>query len=281
MFMIAFAFTFPAGRYHATPWGQNVNEANVAWPPEPARVLRALIATWWRKADHARFPKTVLDDLIDALAAEPPLFSLPDAVHSHIRTFMPAPTKPPGTLIYDAFFRLDRAAEMIVVWLGVVLSPEQHDLAAHLLERIGYLGRAESWAEGRIANDWDGAFNASPRASGVDVAHGTFPVDLVLPVTPRAWAEFQSSIATAPEKAPGEPRQRSTREGLPERLCDALAVDTSEWQKAGWSSPPPLRRLVYDRPGVGPLPNRRRATTRRYSANSRSDPARAHEPLEG
>ena len=68
--MIAFGFTFPAGRYHATPWGRNVNEADVAWPPEPVRILRSLIATWWRKADQARFPKAMLDDLIDALAID-------------------------------------------------------------------------------------------------------------------------------------------------------------------------------------------------------------------
>jgi CRISPR-associated protein Csb2 len=36
--MLALAFTFPAGRYHATPWGRHVNEADVAWPPEPWRI---------------------------------------------------------------------------------------------------------------------------------------------------------------------------------------------------------------------------------------------------
>src|SRR5438093_12500612 len=152
--MIAFGFTFPAGRYHATAWGRNVNEADVAWPPEPVRILRSLIATWWRKADQARFPKAMLDDLIDALAMEPPVFQLPDAVHSHIRAFMPAPTKPPGTLIYDAFFRLDHQDELIVGWRSLGFSPEERELAEHLLRHIGYLGRAESWVEGRIADDW-------------------------------------------------------------------------------------------------------------------------------
>ena len=149
--MIAFAFSFPAGRYHATPWGRHVNEADVAWPPEPVRILRALIATWWRKADHERFPKIMLDGLIDALAAEPPVFRLPEAVHTHVRAFMPAPMD--RKLIYDAFLRFDRDAELIAAWPSVTLTAEQEALAAHLLERIGYLGRAESWAEGRIASD--------------------------------------------------------------------------------------------------------------------------------
>src|SRR5262245_52346277 len=151
--MIAFAFTFPVGRYHATPWGRHANEADVAWPPEPVRILRALMATWWRKADHERYPKVVLDDLIDALAAELPIFHLPDSVHTHLRAFMPAPED--RKLIYDAFFRMERDAKMIVAWPNVVLTPDQLALAAHLLERIGYLGRTESWAESSIAQHWD------------------------------------------------------------------------------------------------------------------------------
>ena len=70
--MFALRFRFPAGRYHATPWGRNVNEADVAWPPEPWRLLRALIAAYWRKGDHARWPEEVLAHLIDALAETPP-----------------------------------------------------------------------------------------------------------------------------------------------------------------------------------------------------------------
>ena len=42
--MFALAIRFVAGRYHATPWGRHVNEADVAWPPEPWRLLRAFVA---------------------------------------------------------------------------------------------------------------------------------------------------------------------------------------------------------------------------------------------
>jgi CRISPR-associated protein Csb2 len=50
--MISLSLRFLAGRYHATPWGRHVNEAALAWPPEPVRVLRALIACHYRKADR-------------------------------------------------------------------------------------------------------------------------------------------------------------------------------------------------------------------------------------
>jgi len=42
--MLALSFTFPGGRYHATPWGRHVNEADLEWPPSPWRIVRALIA---------------------------------------------------------------------------------------------------------------------------------------------------------------------------------------------------------------------------------------------
>lgn len=49
--MLAISFRFPAGFYHATPWGRHVNEGEVEWPPSPWRVLRALQATWFLKGE--------------------------------------------------------------------------------------------------------------------------------------------------------------------------------------------------------------------------------------
>jgi len=31
--MLIIELEFPAGRYHANPWGRNVNEGEVEWPP--------------------------------------------------------------------------------------------------------------------------------------------------------------------------------------------------------------------------------------------------------
>lgn len=269
--MVAFSFTFPAGRYHATPWGRNVNEADVAWPPEPTRILRALIATWWRKADSAAYPKPVLDGLVEALAKDQPLFRLPDAVHTHIRAFMPDPTKP-GTLIFDAFYRFDADAEMVVVWPQAELTDDQNALAAHLLERIGYLGRAESWVEARLLQDAGARINAAPRARREEgtVAESdaawqwspstpVVPSDILLPVEGAIWAERRAGLLRALKERDLPKSKRAAAEAtLPERLADALAIDTSAWQAAGWSSPPPLQKVLYDRPAVGPLPPARR-----------------------
>ncbi|MBK8211898.1 MAG: type I-U CRISPR-associated protein Cas5/Cas6 [Rhodospirillales bacterium] len=249
--MIAFAFRFPTGRYHATPWGRHANEADVAWPPEPVRVLRTLLATWWRKADQERYPKPVLDALIDALAATPPVYHLPEGVHSHVRAYMPAPVD--KKLIYDGFLRLERDAEVVCAWPEMDLSADQRGLVAHLLPRIGYLGRAESWAEGRIADDWDGEVNAYPRSSRLCTGQEVVSVDLAAAWSPEEWSDQRSRLLADLATVPKGKRARLEMT-LPERLADALAIDTGQWQQAGWSSPPPLRQIVYDRPRVGPLP---------------------------
>jgi len=249
--MIAFAFTFPTGRYHATAWGRHVNEADVAWPPEPVRILRALIATWWRKADHERFPKAALDELIDTLAQEPPVFRLPErVVHTHIRAFMPAPTD--KRLIFDAFLRFDPSEELVVAWPNATLSSEQEALAQHLLDRIGYLGRAESWASARLANDWDGVFNACRRGDQRPPPANCVPVDIAVPREPNEWAKLRGERRENLAQLKSSERAK-IEATLPERLCDALAVDTSDWRNAGWSSPLVMQNLVYDRPEFGPL----------------------------
>ena len=47
--MLDLEFFFPAGRYHSTPWGRNINEGVPEWPPSPYRLARALIDVWKRK----------------------------------------------------------------------------------------------------------------------------------------------------------------------------------------------------------------------------------------
>jgi CRISPR-associated protein Csb2 len=122
--MIALRLYFPAGRYHATPWGRHVNEAAIAWPPEPVRILRALIACHHRKADEMRFDDEALSSLIDALAEQLPIYRLPEAVHAHTRHYMPINGKNPA-LVFDGFARFDPEQPLIVGWPGGVLTAQQ------------------------------------------------------------------------------------------------------------------------------------------------------------
>ncbi|NBB81230.1 MAG: type I-U CRISPR-associated protein Cas5/Cas6 [Verrucomicrobia bacterium] len=151
--MIAIELTFPAGRFHATPWGRHVNEAAVEWPPSPWRLLRALVATWKRKADDLADDAT-MQRILTALA-EPPEFSLPPATFSHTRHYMPWFKKGPGdkTLVFDAFVALGKHAPIQVVWPDVALTQADRKLLAKLLPLLGTLGRAESWCEGRLLTE--------------------------------------------------------------------------------------------------------------------------------
>src|SRR5713101_3068971 len=101
--MIHIELRFPAGRFHATPWGRHVNERAPEWPPSPWRLLRALVATWKRKLD-GKLPESDMLALLTTLA-NPPSFVLPPATTGHSRHYMPWFKKGPDdkTLVFDAF----------------------------------------------------------------------------------------------------------------------------------------------------------------------------------
>lgn len=143
------AISFPWGRYHATPWGRNVNEAAVEWPPSPWRILRSLYATWKTRAPH--LDEAVVHDLLRALAA-PPSFGLPPHTEGHTRHYLPDVSHMKGRPRHkalDAFVVMERGADVLVEW-PVDLAPDQRSALATLAELLPYLGRAESVCEARL-----------------------------------------------------------------------------------------------------------------------------------
>jgi len=295
--MFALAFSFPAGRYHATPWGRNVNEADVAWPPEPWRLLRALIAAYWRKGDHARWPQEVLGRLIDALAETLPVYRLPEgAVHAHTRHYIPQ-ARGRMTLIFDAFVRIPEQGSIVAAWPAVTLGAEVFSLGADLAGAVGYLGRAESWTECVALAKWDGEPNCVP----VEAGSGGDLVTLLAALTPamyrnerdRLIANEKERIRMAARKPPSAQRletettkafrsKPSGRDTVPERLVDALTLDTADYQDRGWHRPPAAREVLYTRdeqsaPVVAPRTRRRRLV----SSTSASMPTVARYLLAG
>ena len=278
--MFGLAFRFPAGRYHATPWGRNANEADVAWPPEPWRILRALIACYWRKGDKTRWSKDDLGRLVESLAEEIPLFHLPEGVvHSHTRHYMPIRKsgKPPGaaTLVFDAFLHLPDAAEVQVVWRNTTLDTHLLGLATDLAAAMGYLGRAESWVDCRIIVEFDGKANCGPAEYGF--GGESAEVDLCRVLVPRSALAYRDErrrlidqeterIRALPTS--GKPlsdtvlkakvvrsfRSTGRVDTLPARLVDALAVDTADLQNRKWDRPPAAYEVVYARE-VATLPS--------------------------
>lgn len=265
--MLAIAFRFPAGRYHATPWGRHVNEADMEWPPAPWRILRALVATYHRKGWAERFGAATLQGLLEALASELPVYRIPPAVRAHSRHYMPQGRlgkdgRPDTSLVFDGFARLDPEAELVACW-PITLEDPARELLAALLPELGYLGRAESWVEGRLLDDWDEAPNCRPSDVSLDVQTGEAlePVRLLAPIPPAEYAPWRETIVAQHglDVRKLKKLQRQILATLPETFVGTLYAETADLQAAGWSLPPGARYVTYQRPleSFGAVPSRR------------------------
>ncbi len=243
--MLALSFTFLAGRYHATPWERHVNEGAVAWPPEPWRILRGLIATWHHKVKHTgKHDESTLRDLIDALSGELPEYHLPAASHSHTRHYMPQFAAGKTSLVFDAFAAIGRNDPLTVTWSKLELPDDQRRLLDDLLAVMGYLGRAESWVEARRISKAPES-DCKPGTDALDTTTGELhgeTVSLYAPQPPTEYAELRQRFL------PDKKAIKKLGKTLPESLLDALSVDTADLRKQGWNQPPAARKVSYLRP---------------------------------
>lgn len=243
--MLALSFTFPAGRYHATPWDRHVNEGAVAWPPEPWRILRALIATWHLKIKTTgKHTDATLLSLIESLTSELPEYHLPVASHSHTRHYMPQFKAGDTSIIFDAFTAVKRDDPLTVTWPGVALPDDQAALLDDLLAVMGYLGRAESWVEAkRIVHPPE--TNCRPGAVSLDTETGELKGESVTLFAPLPKAEYHAVRGRFLTDKKAIKKLGNT---LPENLLDALSLDTADLRKQGWNQPPAARKVIYLRP---------------------------------
>ena len=228
----------------------------MAWPPEPYRVLRALIATWHRKADKARWDEPALHRLIEAMAASDPVYRLPNAVHTHTRHYMPQGQinkegREQTSLVFDTFHRVDPQDELVMAWRDVTLDAQGFALAEHLAALIGYLGRAESVVVARAANSVDGPF---PVEQKVPEDAGWKSVDVLAPLPPALYAATRPALLVRNLDKPKSKKRIDFEATIPESITAALRVETSQLQAAGWSRPPAGRLVSYACPEVGPRP---------------------------
>ena len=245
--MLALEFRFLTGRYHATPWGRHVNEGDVAWPPEPWRLLRALIATWHHKVqDASKHQEATLGALIATLAETPPQFHLPPASHNHTRHYMPKRKAGDTSLVLDAFAAVDRDTPMYLRWPELELPVEQTELLDDLLHVMGYLGRAESWVEARRVESGPEP-NCMPGSDPIDSETGELhgeEISIHAPVTAGEYAQRRRDFLSDSDAK----QTKKLKSTLPEGLVDALSLDTADLQKQGWSDPPAARKISYIRP---------------------------------
>ena len=136
---------FPWGRYHATPWGHNVNEGIPEWPPSPWRVLRALFASWKNRCAYLR-----TEDVEAALRqlSGSPTFHVPAMKPAHLRHYMPqmghhSIGKRDTTITFDAFAVIDPRVPIYVEW-DVDIAPAPTKALDDVAAALSYLGRSES-----------------------------------------------------------------------------------------------------------------------------------------
>lgn len=265
--MVAFTFRFPANRYHATLWGHHVNEATVAWPPEPWRILRALVASYNRKCLNGKWGEKDLSNLVSILAEKPPSYRLPKiSIHSYLCYYVPVKGKNPS-LVYDAFLQLPKNEELVAFWPDLKLDSDMFEFVSQLAEGIGYLGRAESWTDCVATNDWEPDGEKDVICPPVDEREeiGGNPVRIIAPRSTDDYAsertrlirEFEKELhdkaKASGKKPPTEKtlkKETETKFGptLPELLLDALSLETQDYKKYGWNRPPASKEVTYEAP---------------------------------
>jgi CRISPR-associated protein Csb2 len=287
--MTVLELRFPAGRFHATPWGHHVNEGGVEWPPSPWRLLRSLVATWYLKA-RTEVTKETIRNLLNALAAQAPSFHLPNATNGHTRHYMPVieGKNEKTTKIFDTFIQISPQNAVLIAW-NFDLPPDQLAALRILAERLGYFGRAESLVEAVVREEITQIRpNAVPLAANEKVPSDKELVRLLSPVPSTEYdkwrIDFLAKTGSSPEASGKATKKTSTKKtkGLevPPDLFSALEADTGTLQAAGWNLPPGAAWINYLRPSeaFAPAPRIRKAsgktkpTVARYAVVSSVSP---------
>jgi CRISPR-associated protein Csb2 len=270
---------FPAGRYHATPWGHHVNEGLIEWPPSPWRFLRAFIACGYSTHGWSE-PPAVARQLIEKLATALPSFQLPQATASHSRHFMPIGVfkKPQAkdrtvfqfsasttqradlynhftedtTLVFDTWANVGDS-EAFVFW-PCELNKEETKLLGQLATALGYLGRSESWVEAELVDDGSIELNAAPCREGEHRGREWEQISLMAALPSEAYQDWRAAQlgdvlkAIEAKKLTATQRKKELAKAespYPNDLLACLQKDTVWWKGHGWSQPPGSQRVLY------------------------------------
>ena len=264
---LSLAFRFLTGRYHATPFGHHVNEGLIEWPPSPWRLLRALISVGYTSGvwDGAG-PPPAARSLLEKLSSELPRYRLPPAIGAHSRHYMPvgvleSKTKiERTTLVFDTWARVDDR-ELVVAWRTVSLEAAELTMLNLLVGRLNYLGRSESWVEGRVVEGGEQIpeTNCFPEEAGEAPGRGWEQVALLAPHRAsefRVWRaerveEVLANMPLPEGRKPGRSliaKRDKAVAPYPADLLDCLQKDTTWLRSHGWNRPPGSRRVFYWRP---------------------------------
>jgi CRISPR-associated protein Csb2 len=179
--MIGLRIRFDLGRYHANPWGSNVNDAASEWPPSPWRMLRGLYSVGRTHAGLVPRQADLDRALVTLASSPPPVFELPPATPAHTRHYMPIPGSRAerSARVLDGFLAVDPEAEL-VAWWDAKMDAGATDALAAAARALGYLGRSESVCTARVvAGGGPDTVSAAPLGSLVSSGEEVDTIDLL------------------------------------------------------------------------------------------------------
>jgi CRISPR-associated protein Csb2 len=207
--------------------------------------------------------------LIEKLAGVLPRYRLPRAAGTHSRHYMPLAKFKNGredtTMVFDTWAHVNGGV-LAVIW-DVELTQEESTLLSGLAERVGYLGRSESWIAARLAQPFE------PLPDGLESYPSDTPpvpgweqVPLLAAQRKEDYTRWRqtavdSALAALPAvdigtKKPNKDEKKALAQrekaeaSYPPDLISCLQVDTSWLHRLGWSQPPGTRRVYYWRPAA-------------------------------
>ena len=214
--MAVLELRFLAGRYHATPWGRNVNEGEPEWPPSPFRLARALLDIWYRRCPDV--PAEAVEACL-ALLAGAPRMAVPPSGRMAVKCYLDQ-NKADGDRqpVIDAFVSLAKAAPLYMELPEDAPQPAL-DLLGRLADALHYLGRSESWMAARVLTELPAGvcWNCQP-GTGAHV-HALLP--------PGDYHNL-----------PYLPKQSKGRQKKDCSWLQALSLSTAQLQAEGWNRHP-------------------------------------------
>lgn len=142
--------------------------------------------------------------------------------------------------IFDAFAAVSHDEVLNVCWPDVELDASEKRRLSSLLEKMLYLGRAESWVEVHVSEEpvEPNCFTANMKLTG-QPEHTMELTDVLVPM---GKEEYLSWLKEYLENCDAKTKKKLT--GL-KTLKDALCIETSKLKKDGWSQPPGSKWVQY------------------------------------
>jgi CRISPR-associated protein Csb2 len=153
------------------------------------------------------------------------------------------------TLVFDAFVALEKKAEILAFWPEVTLDASQRHVIQRLTENLGFLGRAESWAEARVLSDGEaivasGKINCTP-SNGQSARREEETVRVLCADPTTAFSnEYTPKIEVKAGKAKKQQIKAAPLYDPDWHLC----METLELHEKRWSDPPGSEWITYLRP---------------------------------